>query len=93
MTQPYRFQTAGYLNYPDYPYLKDGQYVRLIQSESYLPAEILGQIVVYPTNPARFVKFMTEFDECFLIMLCDGEGTSDAEIHLLDEMQFKLLTK
>jgi hypothetical protein len=97
----HQYLISAYVNYKDYKSLERGQYVRIYLNERHLPSEVLGQIIL--NDPAsggrqfppiiRFVKYWSEFDDDFmLIMLCGGEGTSDATIELLDEMQYQLLT-
>jgi hypothetical protein len=93
----YKYQIAAYVNYKNHEELEEGQYVKITLNERHLPSEILGQISLSDPNtgrpiPVKFVKFLDARDgEYWLIMLCGGEGSSDAKIQVLDEMQYNLM--
>jgi hypothetical protein len=93
----YKHNISAYVNYKDHQNLEEGQYVLIKTKERHLLPEILGQIVLSDPNlgrpiPVKFVKYLDDVsNDYWLIMLCGGEGSSDAEIILLDEMQYKLM--
>jgi hypothetical protein len=93
----YTYDIAAYVNYRDHEQLEEGQYVLIKLNERHLPSEIIGQIVLSgPTLgrpiPVKFVKFLDELDGGYwLIMLCGGEGSSEAEIRALDEIEYKIM--
>ncbi len=88
--------TVGYLNYRSYLTLHSGDYIKLVTTERHLPSIIYGMIITPADGRGkmlqiRLVQFPDEFeDRMSIIVLCDGEGTSDCEITVIDEVQYRI---